>query len=69
MALVDTVWYCNFGNGTSTGYYAVTVRPQNTASRPGAAPPVHRACGRQRAGVCLHRRGHHGERRRCNLGY
>ena len=24
MPLVDNAWYINFGNGTSTGYYAVT---------------------------------------------
>ena len=24
MSYYDSTWYCNFGNGTSTGYYAVT---------------------------------------------
>src|SRR4249920_2980240 len=55
MALVDTTWYCNFGNGTSTGYYAVTVRPQNTAVAAGVlrrqftAPAV----GSERVFVCI----------------
>jgi hypothetical protein len=55
MALVDTTWYCNFGNGTSTGYYAVTVRPQNTAVAAGVlrrqftTPTV----GNERVFVCI----------------
>jgi hypothetical protein len=27
----NTVWYCNFGNGTSTGYYAITTWAASTA--------------------------------------
>lgn len=55
MAIADTTWYCNFGNGTSTGYYAVTVRPQNTAV---AAGVVRRqfttpAVGSERCFVCI----------------
>src|SRR4249919_3392585 len=55
MALVDNVWYVNFGNGTSTGYYAVTTRPQNTAVAAGVlrrqftAPTV----GNERVFVCI----------------
>src|SRR5580765_3925624 len=55
MALVDTVWYCNFGNGSSTGYFAVTVRPQNTAVAAGilrrqfTLPSV----GNERVFVCI----------------
>lgn len=55
MAFYDTTWYCNFGNGSSTGYYAVTVRPQNTAVAAGVvrrqftAPAV----GSERCFVCI----------------
>ena len=55
MAFYDQLWYCNFGNGTSTGYYAVTVRPQNTAVAAGVvrrqftAPAV----GSERCFVCI----------------
>jgi hypothetical protein len=55
MAFYDTTWYCNFGNGTSTGYYAVTVRPQNTAVAAGVlcrqftTPAV----GSERCFVCI----------------
>lgn len=55
MAFYDSTWYCNFGNGTSTGYYAVTVRPQNTAVAAGVvrrqftAPAV----GSERCFVCI----------------
>jgi hypothetical protein len=55
MAFYDSTWYANFGNGTSTGYYAVTVRPQNTAVAAGVlrrqftAPAV----GSERVFVCI----------------
>jgi hypothetical protein len=54
MAFYDTTWYCNFGNGASTGYYAVPLRPQNTAVVAGqlcrqfTAPAV----GSERVFVC-----------------
>src|SRR4029077_12943387 len=55
MALVDTTWFCNFGDGSTTGYYAVAVRPQNTAVAAGVlrrqftAPAV----GSERCFVCI----------------
>jgi len=55
MAYFDTTWYVNFGNGTSTGYYAVPVRPQNTAVVAGqivrnfTAPAV----GGERCWICI----------------
>ena len=55
MALVDNVWYVNFGNGTSTGYYAVTVRPQNTAVAAGVLRRQFTAptAGNERVFVCI----------------
>lgn len=55
MAFYDSSWYCNFGNGISTGYYAVTMRPQNAAVAAGVlrrqftAPAV----GSERVFVCI----------------
>lgn len=55
MPLVDTAWYCNYGNGSSTGYYAVTAWAANTAyaagavRRQSAAPAV----GSERCFVCI----------------
>jgi hypothetical protein len=55
VAFYDSAWYCNFGNGTSTGYYAVTVRPQNAAVAAGVlrrqftAPAV----GSERVFACI----------------
>ena len=55
MAFFDTTWYCNFGDGSTTGYYAVTKRPQNTAVAAGVlrrqftAPAV----GSERVFVCI----------------
>jgi len=55
MAFYDTTWYVNFGDGSTTGHYAVTVRPQNTAVVAGVlrrqftAPAV----GSERVFVCI----------------
>lgn len=55
MALVDTTWYCNAGDQSTTGHYAVTKRPQNTAVTAGqlvrqfTAPAV----GSERVFVCI----------------
>src|SRR6185369_16628476 len=55
MAFFDTTWYVNFGDGSTTGYYAVTTRPQNTAvaagvlRRQASAPSV----GSERVFVCI----------------
>lgn len=55
MPLVDNAWYVNYGNGSSTGYYAVTVWPSLTAvaagviRRQAAAPAV----GSERCFVCV----------------
>lgn len=55
MALVDNAWYVNYGNGTSTGYYAVaqwaalTVYAAGALVRQLAAPAV----GSERVFVCI----------------
>ncbi|TPJ11443.1 hypothetical protein FJW04_24100 [Mesorhizobium sp. B2-7-3] len=55
MALVDNAWYINFGNGSSTGYYAVTQWATGAAIAAGvlrrqlAAPAV----GSERVFVCV----------------
>jgi hypothetical protein len=55
MALVDNAWYVNFGNGSSTGYYAVTAWATGTVIAAGAlrrqlaAPAV----GSERVFVCI----------------
>src|SRR5262245_51346784 len=55
MAFYDTTWYCNAGDQSTTGYYAVTKRPQNTAVAAGVirrqftAPAV----GSERCFVCI----------------
>jgi hypothetical protein len=55
LAFYDTTWYANAGNQSTTGYYAVTVRPQNTAVAAGVlrrqftAPAV----GSERVFVCI----------------
>ncbi len=54
MAVVNTSWYTNFGDGSTTGYYAVTAWAANTAKtvgqrvRQNAAPAV----GSERVFVC-----------------
>ncbi len=55
MALVDNAWYVNFGNGTSTGYYAV---PQFAAAHTYAAGDLIRqlttpAVNSERVFVCI----------------
>jgi hypothetical protein len=55
VAFYDTTWYCNAGDQSATGYYAVTKRPQNTAVVAGqlcrqfTAPAV----GSERVFVCI----------------
>jgi hypothetical protein len=55
MAFYDQVWYCNAGDQSTTGYYAVAKRPQNTAVVAGqlvrqfTAPAV----GSERVFVCI----------------
>lgn len=55
MAFYDQVWYCNAGDQSTTGYYAVAKRPQNIAVVAGiirrqfTAPAV----GSERCFVCI----------------
>src|SRR5262252_10177274 len=55
MAFYDQVWYCNAGDQSTTGHYAVTKRPQNTVVAAGVvrrqftAPAV----GSERCFVCI----------------
>jgi hypothetical protein len=55
MAFYDLCWYCNAGNQSTTGYYAVPLRPQNTAVVAGqlcrqfTAPAV----GSERVFICI----------------
>jgi hypothetical protein len=55
MAYYDLVWYCNAGDQSTTGYYAVSKRPQNAAVAAGqlvrqfTAPTV----GNERVFVCI----------------
>jgi hypothetical protein len=55
VAYYDTVWYVNAGDQSTTGYYAVTKRPQNAAVAAGVvrrqftAPSV----GNERCFVCI----------------
>ena len=55
MAFFDTTWYCNYGNGSSTGYYAV---PQFAASHAYNAGDLIRqltapVVGNERVFVCI----------------
>lgn len=55
MAYLETVAYCNYGDGSTTGYYAIAKRPQNTAV---AAGQIVRqfttpAVGSERAYICI----------------
>lgn len=55
MAFYDLAWYLNYGDGSTTGYYAVAKRPQNTAVVAGqlcrqfTAP----SAGSERVFVCI----------------
>ena len=55
MALIDSTWYVNFGDGSTTGHFAIAKRPQNTAVAAGVirrqftAP----AAGSERCFVCI----------------
>lgn len=55
MALVDNAWYVDFGDGSTTGYYAITKRAASTAVVAGAirrqftAPAV----GSERVFICI----------------
>lgn len=55
MPVIDTTWYYNFGNGTSTGYFAIPMRAPNTAYAAGQivrqfTPPT---VNNERAFVCI----------------
>lgn len=51
----DTVWYCNAGDQSTTGHYAVTKRPQNTAVAAGVLRRQFTAptAGNERVFACI----------------
>ena len=55
MALFDTTWYANWGDGSTTGCWAVTARPQNTAVAAGMVRSQFTAPGNfsERCFVCI----------------
>lgn len=55
MALIDFTWYVNFGDGSTTGHFAIAKRPQNTAVAAGVIRRQFTAptAGNERCWVCI----------------
>ena len=67
MAYFDTTWYVNYGDGSTTGYYAVPKRPQNAAVAAGAIVRQFTAPSKLNERVFICRCGNDREYDRCDV--